>query len=170
MSLQPRTSLLAVRGVLQACTLGIALAGTASAQSVDPSIPDAELPALIAKLDQKHFDAFNSCDTQTLTALYAPDVEFFHDLNGRVLNRDQFIQAVKKNICGKVERRLTPGTMEVYPMAKIGALQIGRHCFAQPGKTDCIQQGRYSILWRFDGSTWQISKVFSFDHRPMGDH
>lgn len=150
--------------------LAAAFQGAAFAQSVHPSIPDAELPALIAKLDQKHFDAFNSCDTQTLTALYAPDVEFFHDLNGRVLNRDQFIQAVKKNICGKVERRLTPGTMEVYPMAKIGALQIGRHCFAQPGKPDCIQQGRYSILWRFDGTTWQISKVFSFDHRPMGDH
>lgn len=138
-----------------------------SAQTVHPSIPDAELPAIIAKLDQKHFDAFNSCDTETLSALYAPDVEFFHDLSGRILNHEQFIQAVKKNICGKVQRRLLPGTMEVYPMARIGAIQMGRHCFAVAGKAECVQQGRYYILWRFDGTSWQISKVFSYDHLPM---
>lgn len=148
-------------------TVGFALLGAAKAQSVHPSIPDADLPALVAKLDLRHFDAFNHCDTATLLALYAPDVEFFHDLNGRVLNREQFIQAVQKNICGKVQRRLIDGTMEVYPMARIGAIQMGRHCFLEAGKTDCIQQGRYYILWRFDGSTWQIAKVFSYDHRPM---
>jgi len=142
-------------------------ASAASAQSVHPSIPDVDLPALIAKLDQRHFDAFNRCDIDALQALYAPDVEFFHDLNGRVMNREQFLQAVRKNICGKVERRLLPGTMEVYPMAKVGALQMGRHCFAQAGQADCIQQGRYTILWRFDGTAWQIAKVFSYDHRPM---
>ncbi|MDY0746281.1 nuclear transport factor 2 family protein [Paucibacter sp. R3-3] len=150
-------------------TLAAALtfSGAASAQTDHSGDPDAELTAIIAKLDQKHFDAFNNCDTDTLLELYAPDVEFFHDLSGRVLNREQFIQAVKKNICGKVQRRLLPGTMEVYPMAKIGAIQMGRHCFAEPGKADCIQQGRYYILWRFDGTRWQIARVFSYDHRPM---
>ncbi|MGM9483936.1 nuclear transport factor 2 family protein [Roseateles sp. NT4] len=147
--------------------LGVVLMGAAQAQSVHPSIPDAELPALIAKLDQRHFDAFNHCDIPTLQALYAPDVEFFHDLTGRILNHEQFIQAVRKNICGKVERRLLPGSMEVWPMAKVGALQMGRHCFAEAGRPDCIQQGRFTILWRFDGSHWQIAKVFSYDHRPM---
>ncbi|WP_457354200.1 nuclear transport factor 2 family protein [Roseateles sp. P5_D6] len=140
---------------------------TAHAQAVHATIPDAELPAVIAKLDQQHFDAFNQCDTGTLLALYAPDVEFFHDLSGRILNREQVIQAVQKNICGKVQRRAIEGTMEVYPLAKVGALQMGRHCFAGAGKPDCIQQGRYTILWRFDGSRWQIAKVFSYDHRPM---
>jgi hypothetical protein len=142
-------------------------AGTVSAQAVHPSIPDAALPALIARLDQRHFDAFNQCDTEALQALYAPDVEFFHDLNGRVMNREQFIQAVRKNICGKVQRRVLSDTMEVYPMAKVGALQMGRHCFAEVGQSDCVQQARYTILWRFDGASWQIAKVFSYDHRPM---
>jgi ketosteroid isomerase-like protein len=144
-----------------------AFACSAQAQAVHPSIPNGDLPAIIAKLDQQHFDAFNHCDTDALLSLYAPDVEFFHDLNGRVMNREQFIQAVKKNICGKVQRHVLAGTMEVYPMAKVGAIQMGRHCFFDPGKTDCIQQGRYYILWRFDGTTWQIAKVFSYDHRPM---
>jgi len=153
--------------ILLALVFVASFTGEAPAQTVHPSIPDAELPALIAKLDQKHFDAFNSCETQTLLELFAPDAEFFHDLNGRILNREQFIQAVKKNICGKVQRRAIPGTMEVYPMAKIGAIQMGQHCFAQAGKSDCIQQARYYILWRFDGTTWQISKVFSYDHRPI---
>lgn len=145
----------------------VAVSVEATAQAVHPSIPDAALPEIIAKLDAKHFDAFNACDTETLLALYARDVEFFHDLNGRVLDREQFVQAVKKNICGKVQRRALPNTMEVYPMAKIGAVQMGRHCFTEVGKGDCIQQGRYYILWRFDGTNWQISKVFSYDHRPM---
>lgn len=146
---------------------GLALTGNAHAQAVHPSIPDADLPALIAQLDRQHFEAFNHCDIATLDALYAPDVEFFHDLSGRILNHDQFIQAVRKNICGKVQRRLIDGTMEVYPMAKVGALQTGRHCFAEVSKPDCIQQGRYTILWRFDGKRWQIARVFSYDHRPM---
>lgn len=153
--------------LLLAFAFAVTFCSAAAAQTVSPSIADAELPTIIAKLDQKHFDAFNHCDTDTLLALYAPDLEFFHDLSGRVLNRDQFIQAVKKNICGKVRRRALPGTMEVYPMAKIGAIQVGRHCFSEPGKADCIQQGRYYILWRFDGTTWQIARVFSYDHRPM---
>lgn len=152
---------------LLAFILAISIGGPTLAQAVSPDIPDAELPALVARLDQKHFDAFNSCDIQTLQDLYAPDVEFFHDLNGRVMNREQFLQAVKRNICGKLQRRAIPGTMEAYPMAKIGAIQMGRHCFIQVGKADCIQQGRYYILWRFNGTAWQISKVFSYDHRPM---
>ena len=153
-------------------TLALAVTATcaspAFAQAVHPSIPDADLPAIIAQLDQRHFDAFNRCDTDTLQALYAPDVEFFHDLNGRVMNREQFLQAVRRNICGKVQRRLLPGTLEVYPLARVGALQMGRHCFAEAGQADCIQQGRFTILWRFDGRGWQVAKVFSYDHRPMG--
>ncbi len=145
--------------------VALALSTAAHAQTVHPDISDAELPTLIAELDRQHFEAFNRCDTDALIALYAPDVEFFHDLNGRVMNREQFIQAVKRNICGKVRREALAGTMEVYPMAKIGAIQMGRHCFAQAGKPDCIQQGRYYILWRFDGKGWQIAKVFSYDHR-----
>lgn len=152
---------------LPALAAALIFSGAALAQTVHPSLPDAELPAIIARLDQKHFDAFNRCDSETLLALYAPDVEFFHDLSGRILDREQFIHAVKKNICGKVQRRALLGSMEVYPMARIGAIQMGRHCFAEAGKADCIQQGRYYILWRFDGANWQIAKVFSYDHRPM---
>lgn len=147
--------------LLLALSLAVTFSSAAVAQTVHPSIPDAELPQIIARLDLKHFDAFNNCDTETLQALYAPDVEFFHDLNGRILNREQFIEAVNKNICGKVNRRALPGTMEVYPMAKIGAIQVGQHCFAEAGKQDCIQQARYYILWRFDVTGWRISKVFS---------
>jgi hypothetical protein len=52
-------------------------------------------------------------------------------------------------------------------MAKIGAIQMGQHCFSEAGKPDCIQRGRYYILWRYDGAIWRIAKVFSYDHQPM---
>ena len=135
--------------------------------SLESTIADLAARQKISDLQVLYCRGIDRCDIDTLQALYAPDVEFFHDLNGRMMNRDQFLQAVRKNICGKLQRRPLPDTMEVYPLAKVGALQMGRHCFVLAGQADCIQQGRYTIFWRFDGTAWQIAKVFSYDHRPM---
>jgi hypothetical protein len=49
-----------------------------------------------------------------------------------------------------------------------GRLLSKHQCFVAAGKADCIQQGRYYILWRIDGTPWQIARVFSCDHRTMG--
>lgn len=142
-------------------------AATPQAQTVHPSVPDADLPAILRALDKQHFDAFNTCDLDTLAALYAPDVEFYHDLNGRIMNREQFLGAVKRAICGKVQRRLDEASLQAFPMAKVGALQIGAHCFLEVGKADCIQSGRFFIYWRYDGSRWQIARVYSYDHQDI---
>jgi hypothetical protein len=141
------------------------LAVASWAQTVHPTVPDGELASILRALDKRHFDAFNNCDLETLAALYAANVEFYHDLNGRILNRDQFLAAVKKNICGKVQRRLEESSLEAYPLAKVGALQMGRHCFIPVGGTQCVQSGRFMILWKYDGVNWQASKVFSYDHQ-----
>ena len=99
--------------------------------------------------------------------MYAPDAEFYHDLNGRILNREQFVAAVKRNICGKAQRRLVALSLEVHPLAKVGMVLAGQHCFFEDGKTQCIQTARFFILWKFDGKEWHVSRVFSYDHQDI---
>ncbi len=137
------------------------------AQSIHPDIADSKLVQIARELDQRHFGAFNNCDLDALVSLYAPDVEFYHDLNGRILSRDQFVAAVKKNICGKVQRRLDEPSLEVYPLAKVGLVMIGKHCFYKGNGDACLQTGRFYMLWKYDGSKWQISRVFSYDHQNV---
>ncbi len=152
--------------ILLAAACGFA--GTAFAQSTAPTIPPiAELTRIVKDLDRQHFDAYNSCDLKKLESLYAPGAEFYYDMNNRVLNGEQLVAAVKRNICGKVQRRLIESSLEVYPMAGFGAVESGRHCFIPTGKTECMQEARFFMLWKFDGVNWQLTRVISYDHKDM---
>lgn len=87
----------------------------------------------IQALDSKLFEACNHCDLATLDAMVADDLEFYHDQMGLSVGSDPFIAAIKQNICGKVERSLVPGSLEVYPLNGYGAVEIGIHRFRHPG-------------------------------------
>jgi ketosteroid isomerase-like protein len=154
-------------GHIFAFLAGCLLSNTLLAQSIHPDIADGNFVQIAKELDQRHFNAFNNCDLDALMGLYAPDVEFYHDLNGRILNREQFIAAVKRNICGKVQRRLDEPSLEVYPLAKVGLAMSGKHCFSKVNGDVCLQTGRFFMLWKFDGNKWQISRVFSYDHQDV---
>jgi len=136
------------------------------AQSAPPMPSGAELVEAIKVLDKQHYDAFNACDMKTLEALYAPDTEFYHDLNGKVLSREQLLAAIRKNICGKVQRRAT-APVEVQPLAGVGAIEIGSQCFYRAGEEACVQEGRFFMLWRYDNGIWQLTRVFSFAHKNL---
>ncbi|MBV8500445.1 MAG: nuclear transport factor 2 family protein [Paucibacter sp.] len=129
--------------------------------------PEPELTRIVTELDRRHFGAFNSCDVPTIEALYAPDTEFYHDLSGRVLDRAQLMAAIRKNICGKVQRRLIEGSLEVSPLAGYGAIEQGRQCFFRVGESNCVQQGRFFMLWKFDGTQWQLTRVVSYEHKEL---
>ncbi len=147
--------------------IGLAALGLALPACAQPTMPaPAELKSIVTALDKQHFDAFNSCDLKTIESLYIPDVEFYHDLNARVLNREQLLAAIQKNICGKVQRRLLEPP-EVYPMAGFGAIEMAKHCFYRLGQTNCEQEGKTFMLWKFDGANWQLTRVVSFDHRNL---
>ncbi len=153
-----------------ACWFGAAMyiaSSTLCAQTVHPDIPDSQLTQVGKDLDKRLFDAFNQCKLDALTAMHTPYVEFYHDLNGRILNREQFVAAVKRNICGKAQRRLVESSLEVHPMAKVGMILAGQHCFFEVGKNQCIQTARFFMLWKFDGKEWHVSRVFSYDHQDI---
>ena len=120
----------------------------------------------IQSLDTQLFDAYNQCDLQKLGSLVAEDLEFYHDKTGLAIGRQALVDGVKKNICGKVKRELVPGTLEVYPIANYGAVEIGIHRFHHPGhdNAESVGEAKFVHLWRYKDGTWQVTRVISFDH------
>jgi hypothetical protein len=137
------------------------------AQTV-PHGPD-PLFKTIQSLDTQLFDAYNHCDLEKFGSLLADDLEFYHDVSGLSRSRQSTVEAVKNNICGKVTRELVPGTLEVYPIANYGAVEIGIHRFHHPGQENALPVGeaKFIHLWQNKNGAWRLTRVISFDHRPL---
>jgi ketosteroid isomerase-like protein len=158
-----RLSALAFAGFL----IGLLISSTAHAQTPAQATaqPDA-LFATIQSLDTQLFDAYNHCDLKAFGSLLAEDLEFYHDKTGLMRGRHPTVDAVQKNICGKVTRELVPGTFEVYPIANYGAVEIGVHRFHHPGDkgTEGVGEAKFIHLWQETDGTWKVTRVISFDH------
>lgn len=145
--------------IMSACYLA-----PASAQTTAPADP---LFTTIQALDTKFFDAYNHCDLTTMSSMIADDLEFYHDKTGAAYGRQALLDGIKNNICGKVTRELVPGTLEVYPIANYGAVEIGVHRFYHPGQPDNIGEAKFITLWQNKNGAWQITRAISFDHHPL---
>lgn len=143
-------------GVLLAC--GLPLNSQAPAAAADP------LVATVTGLDTKLFDAYNRCDLDMLGSLVADDLEFYHDKTGLAVGRQVFLDAIKNNICGKVERVLVPGTLEVHPLNGFGAMEIVTHRFQHPGDPGNVGEAKSIMLWRLKDGGWKMTRVISYDH------
>jgi len=142
----------------------------AHAEGANPGVEQAALLRTVSALDAQLFAAYNSCDLEKLGALVAADLEIYHDKTGLSRGREPFLAAIKNNICGKVHRDLVPGTLEVYPLAHYGALEMGTHVFCDPrqvSRCDPAKSGiaRFVMLWQQTGEGWQLTRVVSYDHR-----
>jgi len=135
-------------------------------QAQTAAAPD-QLFKTIQALDTQLFDAYNHCDLTTLGAMVSEDLEFYHDKTGLAVGRQVFIDAIKNNICGKVTRELVAGTLEVYPIADYGAVEIGVHTFHHPGEPSNVGEAKFIILWHQKDGKWQVTRTISFDHHPL---
>lgn len=135
----------------------------AQPRGLDPGSP---LHRTMAALDREVFAAYNSCDLDAFGALFAEDVEFYHDQGGLTRGRQALVASVKAHICGKTRRELVADTLEVYPMEGYGALQTGSHRFCGFGSARCEGIARFIHLWQHTGDRWIITRVISYDHRP----
>ena len=119
-------------------------------------------------LDMQLFDAYNHSDLKTLGAMVSDDLEFYHDQTGLSTGKNPFIAAIKQNICGKVERMLVPGSMEVYPLKGYGAVEIGVHRFHQAGDPEDREgEAKFVTLWQNKDGAWKVTRVISFDHKAV---
>jgi Domain of unknown function (DUF4440) len=123
----------------------------------------------IQSLDTKLFDAYNHCDLKIFGSMLSDDLEFYHDKTGLSTGRQALVDGVKNNICGKVTRELVPGTLEVYPIANYGAVEIGVHRFHHPGHetAESIGEAKFIHLWQNKDGVWKVTRVISFDHHPL---
>ncbi len=103
----------------------------------------------------------------------APDLEFFHDKSNPTYTREEFLATLERNFCGPREmalrRELVAGTAQVFPMDNYGALMTGEHYFYETAtgqKEKRVGIARFANLWQYKDGVWQISRVFSYDHRP----
>jgi hypothetical protein len=160
-------------GLLRAAQLlapALLISALAAAEEGPAGVAQAELVRTVTRLDTQLFDAYNRCDLEKLGALVAADLEFYHDQTGLSRGREAFLEAIRNNICGKVHRELVPGTLEVYPLAHYGALETGAHVFCDPrqsARCDPAKSGsaKFVMLWQQNGSTWQLTRVVSYDHQ-----
>jgi hypothetical protein len=118
----------------------------------------------IQSLDTKLFDAYNHCDLTTLGAMVSDDLEFYHDQTGLSVGKEPFLAAIKQNICGKVQRELLLGTLEVYPLKGYGAVEIGIHRFHHPQSPENVGDAKFVMLWQNKDSVWKVTRVISYDH------
>ena len=119
----------------------------------------------IKSLDAELFDAYNHCNLTTLGAMVSDDLEFYHDQTGLSVGKATFLAAIKQNICGKVERKLLPQTLEVYPLKGYGAVEIGIHRFHHPGHLEeGMGDAKFVTLWQNKDGAWKVTRVISYEH------
>jgi hypothetical protein len=116
----------------------------------------------IVALDQEYFDAYNNCDLEKQASMYSDNIEFFHDKGGLMTSKQDLIDAIERNICGKVTRQLVEGSIEVYPIKDYGAVQIGYHKFFNNQEPDAPSTpSKFITIWQHDSGVWRMSKVIS---------
>lgn len=168
-------------------TIVLAMAGTLRAQSTTPPKPPEgsngpfkpsttieatkdpkemsreELTATIKRLDAELFDAYNRCDLEKFGLFFPEQLEFYHDqTGGGPMTREQLVEAIKQNICGKVHRELV--SIEVYPLKNYGAVELGTHRFTHPGIDNDSGTAKFVQLWKYEDGRWWLTRVISYDH------
>lgn len=139
------------------------LFASAQGDAIRKYIPaDPELYRQIELMDQTFFDAYNQCDMKKQEAIYADDIEFFHDKGGLMTSKKELLEATQKNICGKVTRILIPGSIEVYPIHNYGAVEMGFHRFFNNQEPNAESKpSKFIIVWKKENELWRIAKVVS---------
>jgi hypothetical protein len=117
----------------------------------------------IVYLDSVFFTAYDKCDTVTMASLISEDLEFYHDQGGLMTSKDSVMEAIKKNICGKVTRELVPGSIEVYPIAGYGAVEMGEHFFHNNQEPEPKEHsiGKFVQLWKNENGNWRLTRIIS---------
>jgi hypothetical protein len=146
-----------------------------SAQTGNDASSSKDLFNTLARLDSTLFSIVYSCDTARSGTFVTEDLEFYHDKGGLTRSRKVFLEALYKNFCNtpiKLRRELVKGSLQVYPIANYGAMQMGEHRFyisenGQPEKLTGV--AKFMHLWHYENNEWKISRVFSLDHAPASN-
>lgn len=139
------------------------------------------LTTAVRAADAAYWQAYNGCDYAALDSLTAENVEFYHDKGGITNGRAALTDSVRRYICGNfaqsVRREADAKDVEIHLLnagPKVyGALITGSHRFFEVpkgagagGPGTLTGRALFTILWLRKGDGWELSRVFSYDHRP----
>jgi hypothetical protein len=125
----------------------------------------------LARMDALLFDAsFASCDAAKANAIFADDVEFYHDEAGfssgeQVRENTRRLTESCPGARG-VTRSVVPGSLRVYPIEGYGAVQVGIHRFDERGAATSTL-ARFIHVWHRQDGKWRLARVLSLDHHPI---
>lgn len=139
-----------------------------------------EAPALTQTIlfrDSLFWDTYNRCDVEGFRQFFTADVEFYHDKSGLTTGLENFIDIIKKSLCGNEARRLrravVDGTLEVYPLENAGvvygAVLTGEHVFYlfEKDKGEHLDGlAKFTHVWLLKDGIWKMARVLSYDHGP----
>lgn len=120
---------------------------------------------------------FDACDPEALSRRVTDDLEFYHDKGGASLGKARFIadyaqgcRARQAPDAWRSRRELVTSTLQMHSIPGTGVITEVTHRFYErqgDGPETLVGQARFSILWtRSADGPWQMSRVFSIDHRP----
>lgn len=115
----------------------------------------------IVRMDSLYFDTYNHNKAALMDSLTADNIEFYHDRGGLTTSKQELLQSIQKNIFGKVQRILTPGSIEVYEIPGYGAIEFGYHSFRNLVENIESEPAKFMIIWRNQDNRWQITRVVS---------
>jgi ketosteroid isomerase-like protein len=164
------------------CTLASLLSAmlpwsAAAQQGSTVEIPTGQqLVDLIAELDRKLVTAYSKCDLETFLSMMAPDVENYHDEVGRVVGREGAKKILVEGLCDLIKNGIQPrieliaGSLEVYRMANVGALDFGRYSIwlRRPGEQEAkVGTFRTMTLWERRDGAWMVARHIAYAHEPV---
>ena len=140
--------------------VGIAFSQEQNSSHKD-SIETIKLYNTILRLDSLLFDSYNSCKPEQYEALLSDNFEFYHDKGGLSTSKKDNVEGIKKYICGKVNRELLKGSIEVSPIPGYGAVELGMHRFHNLIEKSTSQYSKFVIIWQFKDNEWKVTRVIS---------
>jgi len=137
-----------------------------NAQPVNSQTSEVALYQEIAHMDSVVFNAFNTRDVEKFKAVFAQDLEFYHDKGG-LTGYDHTVEFLKSTakMNNQLKRELVKGSLEVFPIPGYGAMEIGTHtfCHTENGKQEC-GTFKFVHIWQKKNGEWKITRVISYGH------
>ena len=131
-------------------------------EGLEPYTPESKaLYDTIVQMDSLLFDAYNTCKIDVFGSMVSEDVEFYHDRGGLNTSKPQLVEAIRNNICDKVNRELLKGSIEVYPIPGYGAVEMGAHRFHNKTENSRSRYSKFVHLWHRETDGWKLARVIS---------
>lgn len=126
-------------------------------------------------IDNKFWQAYNTCDIETISTFLSEDVEFVQDKSGITRSVMNLLNSIKTNLCSDPNMRLRreAKSSEVYPIQHFGAIMTGEHVFhlSQHGKAERLDsKAQFMHLWHYNEGHWKLNRIVSYDHQITSEN